>query len=916
MKKILLSLLAVFVATTSFAYEVGDYIYTQTAKYKVIGDNLVPALSSWNGADNVDVWSVYTADDATENCLQSLDGGESATPLYASVNLTFGSSYVITLKVKAPTDASTSITDAAQNQIDAWLTVDPTAGTKTGTAGTDYIQVASTASMVGGEYTELSFAVTNATLLTEVEPNVLTIKIGRLTTETVIADVEIREVASVYDTRIADRKLDFAKALLADTNLNEANSAIEDFQGLVDFIEEIKDTEAGESEVEMSDALAALADAQTEYLNAVSSDLASSFDRIDITSVTKINNGNGGGSVNQGCWSTSGQDARWGHPSGSEWIDYSLPGSYVLGWGQINLTPNTELPAGKYLFMCDLFATEYYKTKVNGSYYGENLSVYAEGTKIFVNSDTITVGPLANQSANAETYYIIGEVKEGETFSAGAWFPGFDPYGGTFRIGHASVRSIGDVASIIERNGIFEKFLTQYNAALNARNNVVAAIDNAEFPWEQDSLKNALATWDPYLEAVASWVNDGKDTKVASNEELENWTTYQGDETQETTYQVVRGYQYAYNYAVAQNKPYVDLVAKIQEADEAMASGKYSSDHGDVDATLEAAKAAVAAVSATNEYDAFTELLSGLTQALNEWYEGSASYATPAEVTIVDPNFTDKTGNIAGGKTTYWNDATGATGWVSYTTEEKEYFRVGNGGTDAETGEYVYEGVNRANMWRGWTGNPKGSLTQEVTVSKAGHYEFKCQAFATGDGDNGKILSGVRKVTTTVIGYEVNEEGEEIEITQNDTTYVSGVKLLFGSSTELKIDSVEIWTAGETYNNYTPQWFSLSYDKATDGDEVLKFGIDGLSIGDYVTAGIYSYGPNAYGIGSCHLLYGGPSDKYYADEAVGIENIVVAEPVNKKVKGVYSITGQKVAESLTNLPKGIYIYNGKKYLVK
>ena len=75
MKKLLLSLVAVLATSASFAYEVDDYIYTKDAKFKVISTKGVGALNTWNGADDVDVWSVYTGEDATDNSLESLDYG-------------------------------------------------------------------------------------------------------------------------------------------------------------------------------------------------------------------------------------------------------------------------------------------------------------------------------------------------------------------------------------------------------------------------------------------------------------------------------------------------------------------------------------------------------------------------------------------------------------------------------------------------------------------------------------------------------------------------------------------------------------------------------------------------------------------------------------------------------------------------
>ena len=49
-----------------------------------------------------------------------------------------------------------------------------------------------------------------------------------------------------------------------------------------------------------------------------------------------------------------------------------------------------------------------------------------------------------------------------------------------------------------------------------------------------------------------------------------------------------------------------------------------------------------------------------------------------------------------------------------------------------------------------------------------------------------------------------------------------------------------------------------------------------------------------------------------------INGIVTETPAGKAAEGVYTINGQKVAsdKSLNDLPKGIYIVNGKKYIVR
>ena len=50
----------------------------------------------------------------------------------------------------------------------------------------------------------------------------------------------------------------------------------------------------------------------------------------------------------------------------------------------------------------------------------------------------------------------------------------------------------------------------------------------------------------------------------------------------------------------------------------------------------------------------------------------------------------------------------------------------------------------------------------------------------------------------------------------------------------------------------------------------------------------------------------------------GVKGVVAEDlvPVKQPMEGVYNISGVKVGNSLQDLPKGIYIYNGKKYIVR
>ena len=50
----------------------------------------------------------------------------------------------------------------------------------------------------------------------------------------------------------------------------------------------------------------------------------------------------------------------------------------------------------------------------------------------------------------------------------------------------------------------------------------------------------------------------------------------------------------------------------------------------------------------------------------------------------------------------------------------------------------------------------------------------------------------------------------------------------------------------------------------------------------------------------------------------GVKGVIAEDlvPAKSTMEGVYNISGVKVGNSLQDLPKGIYIYNGKKYIVR
>lgn len=124
--------------------------------------------------------------------------------------------------------------------------------------------------------------------------------------------------------------------------------------------------------------------------------------------------------------------------------------------------------------------------------------------------------------------------------------------------------------------------------------------------------------------------------------------------------------------------------------------------------------------------------------------------------------------------------------------------------------------------------------------------------------------------------------------------------------------------------DYVENVLKLSFDDYRHGTNIFPL----IEAGHYTTTLDFSLeqaGPLEIGISVCNIpsasysFVAGVQLRYYGDKvADGIEAIE-GDSATPAVGDVYSITGQKVrsgATSLEGLPRGIYIFNGKKYVVR
>lgn len=169
--------------------------------------------------------------------------------------------------------------------------------------------------------------------------------------------------------------------------------------------------------------------------------------------------------------------------------------------------------------------------------------------------------------------------------------------------------------------------------------------------------------------------------------------------------------------------------------------------------------------------------------------------------------------------------------------------------------------------------------------------------------------------------FIVKSEGDAVESTNMKFPYgniynIEGVSCPEGMLTPAE-NTVEVTKDGRT--------LSYTYFYHRPGE---KQGDTPVPAGSYVMSGGKMYHlPQAWDglLGTCWYitdLTTSSNSKVMAIEGEGgttdINGIVTEVPGDKAMEGVYNINGQKVADgtSLEGLPKGIYIVNGKKHVVK
>lgn len=919
-KRLLISFAAIMGAMTSFAYNVGEYVYTHDAKFKVVGENILTNgnfsanYDGWkdyaDGALSPDYWSIETgAAQDGGNVIQSADAAADLTGnyMYQAVPFETGKSYVITFKMKGVEPGTSSITQKTSNYVDVFANAD---GTTSKTA--DRFQQVATTDAISAEWTSYSYSFTDT--VSGGSTGYIIVSFGQLAQGTQISDISINEVEQVYDSRIADKEIAYGKSLLA---IDDFKNGRDEFMGVLEGVEGAFKTSEMDDVAAAEDALKSFVEAEDIFLDANSYDVSSMINSKQLWT-TKLQKANG----TYGDWYVEGS-GRWFHdPASDPYIRDYIQASFNLPAGTAKIVK--EMPAGKYFFSCE---SKGHRMAGTGSAVRNtpDYTYVVEGAKVFIGNDSVSFNL---DQRNFERHFVMSTLAEGDTLNAGFWHPATsvdNKLGGQVYMQTPVLRIVGDnsngeMQKYVEDYVTLKNIATQSNALKVMLDSAVVVSAKAEYPWGKAELNDTTTKYQAVYNELSVLQPGAELFDVAADSLMQSM-------------RIVRSaIQTYYNL----NAPYTDLKAQIAQANESInLPANANGDKATFKAVIDKAQGLIN--NTTAEYneelaqqmkDAKTELA----DAQSAFESSTAAFNNPSDLQLVNPFF------ASAGKYKL------PTGWTGVMDENANAKWKGGTNKNFENGTFV-------SAWKGYTYFPKNSVAQQVNVLKSGVYVLSCQTICynengSKDGDRnthsgvfyyGKLTESADSIATHMIhtnrnvGYYpeiyavVYDKADEVETSielgfnaLNNTCcnqYAFGGNHLryMGPKAKFDIDLAAALAASlEKGASMYQSIASFENDATVESNTDLTYGNIYINLGHAV-----EYAQAAETSSQKMTAY------YQLEDAIKNANVVVTgvkgiivEPVAKIQKGVYTLTGVKVADNAANLPQGLYIVNGKKVIVK
>ncbi len=853
-------------AVNSFAYEVGQYVYTENGRFMITGTNMVKNGDFSNGFEgwtnfggtalSPDTFEISANGPEGRNCMaatlasggtQKTDGFATSTNFMQTVQLAPNGSYIVTYKTKAytlPRITSVSL-DRNNNYQNVFVNGD---GSWPVMRTTEHRALIKQSLYSFGTCTDTwQERVTNYTAGDSV--SYMNIFFFNLVPGDAYADFGIYEVKQVGDDRKLQDAVNMIEFVINDrVNFPNGDDLRAQLEGIANEMKGMIGSPIDVNAVE--DMVYNIMEAEEGYFKAFlaanSADVSTYYKNFTFNDAATAGANKGLGTA-KGWTSSTGND-RWGvsgpqlnlttnHIFGEIGANYGLPASTAY--------QGVSLPAGKYLYIVRGLGYKYFQdgSGKSSNYYLKDHYSPVEGMKFFMNNDTIDMENVGTEYANV--YMNVFDVKEDGVQTIGFVRPATDKCatgsidgnsgGGRISFDNIEIRAIGKTdAEILDY--YYKGTLDESRKGLQASiDEAEAAVADKQYLFETTKLNDSIAVSKKVLaEAIAS-SQENIDIVNAQKDNMDK---------------ALRAYKRV-------NTEYTQLFKDIalcngMLADESRPKGK------DVfGAAIKVAEDYInAQTDASRDSAAIMDTDATLMAAYYTFQFDNASQKTPGEVKMINNSFKNKA--------TGWTEDGGAS------EPGKAEWKYDSDNKDFTDGSCIY-------FNRGYGQNNEKYVWQDVTIPAPGVYTYISEAI---------VNSAVWAAGTTEA---------------SDTYIFAGT------------DSIEVATPGLGDKNNSqvyPGNVTRFYVTAQIAD------VNALEEPGVLRVGLHRKGSVQLGLiyyGSCHLYYLGSIENYDPTGIVDVNN------VTKATGDIYSINGVKVranANSLRGLEKGIYIMNGKKYVVK
>ena len=845
-KRLLMQLLAVVCVMGTYAANVGDYLFTATAKYKVNGTNVFAngvfasgfgaEWTNGKGGEPGELWGIETGKGPNAENVVISKGAANAEGLadtLAYVMPLDAGVYTISYYAKVET-AFLSNTKGKTNCLNIFLNDNGSVTDETG-----YVGIAANAALTT-EWQQVVYS------FEVVGSKFLCINIFGMATNAQFTGFEIYPVKEVYDTRIAERELAYMTKLYNEADFTKEKELLavymDVFQGLL-----ANPTEESDS----PDTWGALFAESTEAINTYLDENAGNAvgTTVDGMSTPRYLSdwaGSGWGysqwnsynNANRGTWRTIG--GRWGFSPNDGSLERPENDGYVFSAGiQVGndytldcgmalvdtIFKHTSMVPGKYMFSIEAQAVAArYSSNADVSAYGfgSNDGIKIAGPWMWIGTDTL----------NWQRLYVIGEIKEGENITGGFHFPVVESTGGRYSLRNPEFRVVGKTQEEIDHFYAYDQLKslreTLFTRLENANNDNAKTIDDG-YPWGHKELTDSITTYQEVYNDLLTVVDADGTEKNPARVTLEYKDKIAAAITSMNTART--------NFANI-NKGYQTLKADVATCNETLADEAYAgataSEKSAFKTVIDASQAMVNATTATAQYDEFMHQDTLLLTARQDYMMIPATYANPTDLKFTLPN-----GGFEAWGTSEPNYTSTRTinGWTFWEGPDFKQWQIRN--NDA------YESGKCANVWRGTTVGPNGKASQTFKLTRPGVYMYRAKAYATDDTwtqyvNIATVLQNLDMITLA-------------SAAANDTIYNPAIKLFFGkdgaTNDSLRLAKCSpVVTASKAYTRYTPLNYAIIYSKTDSTSDSFELGFEANGNG----AGS---GANGFGFGDNHLYY-------------------------------------------------------------